>query len=123
MALVSRFSKAAVATSVAAGIAGMVGFTKGLGSQDLSSGVYEMATGNPDIDEYVFGKDVGIREMMMPLPGERRRQTANMMMSPNTWSRYSAAAKPDYDGNNYFSNTPPKVDGNIVFGAYNSRLG
>jgi hypothetical protein len=54
---------------IAVGGAAVHGFAKGIGSQDVSSNAYEMLTGDPNIDDYVLGRNAGLRSLMLPLPG------------------------------------------------------
>lgn len=114
---VGRHRGALVGGAVAAGAA--TGFVKGLSSQDMSSGIYEMATGQQDIDNYVFGTDMGVRELVFPAPGlGRTAQKVRMARQGQLYSRYGSANR-----SGYFNNNLPTVNGDLVLGAYHSRMG
>ena len=95
------------------GGAAVKGFSDGLNSPELSSGVYEALTGVPDLDQYVFGTDMGLAGALTPFPGQRRIQQVGQLVRPHTYSRHAAHAG---------DTRMPTVDGNIVFGAYQSRM-
>ncbi len=115
-------------TAFVGGVGGY-GLASGIGNSDISSGVYEFATGDPNIDNYIFGTDVGIRELMMPLPGG----TMNTIKGGGFRGGTTALTRGMFNSSTIGRNTSarnasrdprmPFVDGNVVFGAYNSRSG
>ena len=115
--------------------AGVQGFSSGVNSRmgDVSSAVYEMTTGDPNIDEYVFGTDVGIRELMLPLPditpnlgimdnmfGENAMNLwrNRRFLTPQMIGRTGSAQR-----SGYFENRMPTVNGSAVFGMREARNG
>ncbi len=125
-----------------AGLAALGGaaFAKGVGSADLSSAMYEFASGDPDIDKYVFGTDIGIRGLMAPLPWETatrdlrgfnrtmlqrhmgaRRSGYYDERNQNTMSTYNRTTGRN-TGAGVWNNTMPQVQGDMVFGQYNMRM-
>lgn len=132
---VTPVSSAALGGAVATSAA--VGFARGVTSQDISGGIYEMATGDPEIDQYVFGTDMGITGLMAPglsgVPlvggasarGARTRQKLKTATNSRLYQRYGAANKPSsgYFNQRFGNSAMPQVDGSVVFGAYHSRMG
>ncbi len=117
------------------GASAMHGVIKGLGETDVSSGVYELATGNPNIDEEVFGTNVGVKNLFMPLPRifdpyriqdiSRGGYTGFM----SAWDAGLLNGKMMTDVNKHNSRPlstqssgAPRVDGSLVFGLKNSSL-
>lgn len=118
------------------------GISKGIGEADISGSVYELATGNPNIDEEIFGTNVGMRELLLPfpripVPGTRgidltrmgqMRQGGFLGLS-SAWSAglINGTMITDMNRNNQKPFSPqssgaPRVDGSLVFGLKNSSL-
>ena len=119
-----------------------LGISKGVGSSDLSSSLYELTTGNPNIDEEVFGTNVSARELFLPFPkipfpGTRGfdftrmgqiRQGGLMGLSAS-WDAglVNGTMITDMNRENNRPISPqssgaPRVDGSLVFGLKNSSL-
>ena len=112
----------------------VVGLAQGLGSQNISDAAYELTTGNPNIDQEVFGRDVSIRSLFAPMPGGTMntiRGGGTRGMITAAVNGYSAKAFTDMNknanqpmiSNLRYANRPPEVNGSLVFGQYNSRYG
>lgn len=164
-----RMTSGTVAAGI--GVAGVAGFAGGVNSEDVSSNAYELLTGDPNIDDYVLGRNASMRQLALPLPGSAvsgmapvagtlagagllggigaaagalatpgRRGLARAGISLATgiagagvggaigFNRStqgyvnSTTFKDAYMGKSY-NNNMPEVDGSIVLGAYNSRMG
>ncbi len=107
--------------------AAMSGFSSGVSQSggDLSGGIYELATGDPNIDQYVFGTDVGLRELMLPITGPNlmgnqvdELWNKKRFINPTMIGRMGSAER-----SGYYENKMPAVNGSLVFGQYNSRGG
>jgi hypothetical protein len=114
------------------------GITKGIGSQDISSSAYELLTGDPQIDDYTFGTNAGISDMLFPSPlpsptkafwhgatGARSglpRMIAGIQsgfLNRGSFNNYNKGNTGYGAGSlapNYYGNQLPQVDGSIVFG-------
>ena len=113
--------------------AAVTGISRGIRSQhtDLSSAVYELATGNPDIDKAVFGTDVSLGAVLAPIPTPIKMAVGNgskMMRLAAAWDAgliNRTMVGDAYSGarSGLRSSSAPRVDGSIVFGQYNSRFG
>ncbi len=128
--------------------AAAVGFTSGISSSEYTDQFYELATGNPNIDNEVFGSNLGLTQLFIPLPGPSDLKTfmhgapgagafggvprlfAGVragVVNTTTVSDYFRGSGPLTSNTrspmDEFRNTPPRVDGSIVFGQYNSRFG
>lgn len=119
-----------------------LGLTKGIGSSDISSPLYELATGNPNIDEEVFGTNVSARELLLPFPkipfpGTRgfdltrmgQMRQGGFMGLTAAWDAglVNGTMITDMNKGNYKPMSPqssgaPRVDGSLVFGLKNSSL-
>lgn len=164
-----RVTSGAVAAGI--GLAGASGFAKGINSKDVSSNAYELLTGDPEIDDYVLGRNTSMRQLALPLPGsavlgmapvagtlagagagaglgagagmlatQGRRGLARAGISLATGLAGAGVGgavgfnrstqgyvnpttfKDAYMGKSY-NNNMPVVDGSLVLGAYNSRMG
>lgn len=105
-----------VNASIGAATAGAMygGFT---GAFDgVSDGLYEIATGDPNIDNTIFGRDVGFRGLMAPLPGGHMVTSARQMFEPEPYGQYGANRNRSYQ-------KMPDISGQMVFGQYHSRNG
>jgi hypothetical protein len=101
--------KKVIGAATLAGI-GVHGFTSGLdNNRQVSGSVYDLAFGDPNYDEYVMGRKMGVRSLIAPLPGETRIKA----YTPRAYSDAWRANRKNH----------PRVDGSIAFGMYNSRLG
>lgn len=127
MALLKNSAKAALLIGATA-----TGLTRGItGGRDISSSVYELATGNPNIDQDVFGTKVGLGSIMSPIPTPIQVATGG----GNKYLRLAAAWQSGMINKttvgDHLSNartglgsaSAPRVDGSLVFGQYNSRFG
>ena len=119
------------------------GVSRGMSSQNFNDTFYETFTGSPDIDEEIFGTELGVRELMMPLkvpfPGTRgfdvsrigqMRQGGILGLTSAVSSGFvNSTSLGDHFKNSNdpyikrYNNRAPRVDGSIVFGQYNSRFG
>lgn len=127
--------RSGIGLAVTAGLGllgGVTGFASGIKSQDTSSHIYDMLFDNPNIDNDIFGTDVGFRELMAPLPIPTTRLRA-MGGSMGQITALSTARREGFlngtlyndfwRNKNYYKNEPPMVDGSLVFGQYNARNG
>ena len=166
-----KLKSPAVAALVAG--AGMYGFSKGFSSQGAVDKAYESMTGDPNIDEYVLGRNASFRQLLIPFPGSAvkgmspvrdtgigaavgglglggvsgiiarksgRGALATMGISLATgimgagaggYAGFSASTQGYVNPTTFrdaykaqgYNNNMPMVDGSIVLGAYNSRMG
>lgn len=128
MALITRMGRSIASSAagmprramIGAGLAGVgvLGAARGFNqtSGDLNDALYEITTGNPNIDEEVFGMPMSARELLLPFPNfpgpdfQRMRTRARMAMQPKILGRTQA-----------YRNRMPQVSGSMVMGQYNSR--
>lgn len=92
------------------GVVSAAGFVNGVDDKNqVSNAVYDLAFNDPNYDEYVMGKKMGLRSLLAPLPGEVGMRS----ITPRTYaSAWQANRK-----------SKPRADGSTVFGMYNARLG
>lgn len=117
--------------------AAVAGLSKGLQSQDLSRASYDMITGNPDIDQAVFGTKIGLRELLAPIPLPSTRINAmkrggftgltagvsSGLINGTSVSDMNRDSNQPMVGGLRYANRPPQVNGSLVFGQYNARYG
>lgn len=158
--------------ALTAGAAGY-GLAKGIGSSGITDYAFEMATGDPQFDQYAFGTDVGINQLLMPVApsivtgntgslinypvrgaaigglagaaagfGLSRRASPRTRFGISMLSGAVGAIGGGTAGFNMasqglvnrttisdslrgrrYNNTMPMVDGSLVLGAYNTRMG
>lgn len=135
-ALKSGTGKAAFLTGL--GLAGVLGFNKGLRSSKAEDAFYELATGNPNIDEEILGTNINPANLLLSLPGSRtdiamhgipvfRSGIPRLLATTRTGfvnkktvgAAFSRADTPFATTHNF----APMADGSIVFGLNNARHG
>jgi len=123
------------------------GFSKGLDESGAVDSLFDLTTGNPNIDEDVLGTNLTARDMFLPsipgipsrlnrmqygtpgmrsgLPGVMSRMSTGIVNSKTLSAGYTQANEPfdEREDNTSFSNRMPQADGSLVFGMYNSRHG
>lgn len=114
------------------GLIAAAGIASGLKSQDTSGHLYDMLFDNPNMDNDIFGTDVGFRELVAPFPGPFTRLRAMggemgrvpALMTAQREGFLNGTLYNDFWRNRkYYNNEPPRVDGSLVFGQYNARNG
>jgi hypothetical protein len=119
------------------------GVSRGMNSMNFNDNFYQAVTGDPNIDEEVFGTEVGVRELLMPLRmpipftrgidfsqiGQMRQGGLGGLTAAVSGGFINAKSVGDHFKNandpylTRYNNRPPKVDGSIVFGMDKSKFG
>ena len=141
MALISRIGtslgrRAAVGAGLAA--VGVLGAAKGFREEsgDLNDAFYEVTTGNPNIDEDVFGMPMSPGSLLLPTPrmslpdsvrnvhmaGLNIGQMTGAVMTRDGRRRLRLMTQPQILGRTQaYKNRMPQVNGSVVHGLYNGR--